>query len=85
MRRVRRANLLLHLGDLAVDVLQAEAESTAGSSSMGMDLAVAVAVTFDLLGRHDPILPTAPKELQQLPLNPLGHLPHLRQAVPETA
>ncbi len=29
MRRVRRANLLLHLGDLAVDALQAEAEGVA--------------------------------------------------------
>ena len=29
MRRVRRANLLLHLGDLVVDALQAEAEGAA--------------------------------------------------------
>jgi hypothetical protein len=30
MRRVRRANLLLHFGELAVDALQAEAEGAAG-------------------------------------------------------
>ena len=37
MRRVRRANLLLHLGELAVDALQGEAEgATAGSSNVGM-------------------------------------------------
>jgi hypothetical protein len=32
-----------------------------------MNLAVAVAVTVDLLGRHEPILPTERDGLQQLP------------------
>ncbi len=60
MRLVRRANLLLHLGDLAVDTLQVEAQgATAGSGSAGMDLAAAVAVTVDLLGRHEAIWPEA--------------------------
>ena len=46
---------------------------TAGSSSAGMDLAVAVSVGAGSLARHEAILPTAPRGLQQLPLNFLLH------------
>ncbi len=56
--------------------------SAAGSSSVGMDLAVAVAVTVDLLGRHEAILPTEPVRLQH---RSPRHLPHLSQPVPEPA
>jgi hypothetical protein len=48
-------------------------------------VAVAFAVAVEFLGRHEAILPTWPRELQQLLLNPLSQLPQLSQPVLEKA
>ncbi len=53
-----------------------------GYRCAGVNPTVAVAVTVDLLGRHEPIIPTAPRGLQQRPVNPLHHLPQLSELVP---
>ena len=49
----------------------------------GVNLTAAVSVRGS--GRHGTMLPTTPRGLQQLPLNPLRRLPQLSQPIPERA